>query len=264
MGRRVFICGYPKSGNTWLTRLTADLLGCPSGGFLEPDGEIRHDNSTEGLHRVSRFVCHKTHLRPHQLQALARPRDVIITVVRDPRDVLISSRHHFQYRAFESYHRQLREKKRNWQKAVFEFFFKRRPRYPEEMAELMLRGGEEVHPWLTIPWKQYINESLESGVCVVRYEDLLADSPGECRRILQAVGVERTEKKIADVSERQSFSQRRKQFEARGQKRHVRFLREGRAGQWREELSPDLLARLDAEWGSILQRLGYTLSTSAA
>ena len=32
--KKIIIVGYPKSGNTWLTRLTADLVGCPVEGFL--------------------------------------------------------------------------------------------------------------------------------------------------------------------------------------------------------------------------------------
>ena len=31
----IVIAGYPKSGNTWLTRLVAEVLKCPVVGFLE-------------------------------------------------------------------------------------------------------------------------------------------------------------------------------------------------------------------------------------
>ena len=37
----VYVVGYPKSGCTWLTRLVAELLGCPVSGFL---GAVNDDD----------------------------------------------------------------------------------------------------------------------------------------------------------------------------------------------------------------------------
>jgi hypothetical protein len=49
--RRVLVVGYPKSGNTWLTRLTAELLNAPVRGFWnEPH---REEIAEEGTWRIS-------------------------------------------------------------------------------------------------------------------------------------------------------------------------------------------------------------------
>lgn len=262
MGRNIYICGYPKSGNTWLTRLTADLMGCPCSGFLDGDGVVRKDIVSEGEKRTSPWSCIKTHLPMGKLKEHCGPQDVILTVVRDPRDVLISGCHYFSHQPFESSIRYFQAKDWHGPAEVLKFIFKRHPLTPGKMAKLMLEGSGDLTEWLAIPWRDYVSESLDADICVLRYEDLLADTPRECRRILAAVGVDRSEDRIAKVVERQSFAQRKGQFKKFNRMRHVRFMREGRAEQWRDGFPPALLQRLEKEWSKELQRLGYPLSTS--
>ena len=35
--KNIIVVGYPKSGCTWATRLVAELVGCPVGGFWQSD-----------------------------------------------------------------------------------------------------------------------------------------------------------------------------------------------------------------------------------
>ena len=57
--RRVLVVGYPKSGNTWLTRLTAELLGAPVKGFWrEPQS---FELAVEGSARSSEIEVYKGH-----------------------------------------------------------------------------------------------------------------------------------------------------------------------------------------------------------
>jgi hypothetical protein len=90
----IIISGYPKSGNTWLTRLTAQLVGCPVEGFwTQPQNK---DRAIEGAERISKYSCFKSHhsfpLLKDSFQKFGKNRSKkIIYIVRDPRDVAISA-----------------------------------------------------------------------------------------------------------------------------------------------------------------------------
>src|SRR5262245_50755233 len=94
--RRVLVAGYPKSGNTWLTRLVAELLGAPVQGFWsEPSSR---EMAVEGTERVSDFEVYKGH---HSYGAMRRDFNLadVVYIVRDVRDIAISGAHYFSFRS---------------------------------------------------------------------------------------------------------------------------------------------------------------------
>lgn len=74
----IFVAGYPKSGNTWLTRLLGDALDCPTGGSMPQQDAV--EIACEGNDRPGHYVIRKGHFvllnddgpgqivpRPHRL-----------------------------------------------------------------------------------------------------------------------------------------------------------------------------------------------------
>lgn len=52
---RIIIVGYPKSGNTWLTRLVAQICNSPVAGFLDANHVIVNDFVIEGEEKPKSF-----------------------------------------------------------------------------------------------------------------------------------------------------------------------------------------------------------------
>lgn len=88
----IIIVGYPNSGNTWVTRLVAELVGCPVVGFL---GSDHNEIAIEGLQRKLPFQCFKSHHQLHELRDIKTNTKIIIYVVREPRDICISGSKYF-------------------------------------------------------------------------------------------------------------------------------------------------------------------------
>ena len=94
--RRILVVGYPKSGNTWLTRLTAELLAAPVTGFWSEPGAV--EIAVDGTWRNSSFEVYKGHQRLDDVRADFDLKDIVY-VVRDVRDVVVSGAHYFSFRS---------------------------------------------------------------------------------------------------------------------------------------------------------------------
>jgi hypothetical protein len=75
--------GYPRSGNTWVGRLLADLLDAPLSNIEKVSPPMDYAYCLTG---TSGHIVKKTHWRYEQKEADAR----VVYIQRDPRDVVIS------------------------------------------------------------------------------------------------------------------------------------------------------------------------------
>jgi hypothetical protein len=249
--RRVLVVGYPKSGNTWLTRLTAELLGAPVKGFWkEPNN---NDVAIEGHARQSDVEVFKGH---HSYGAMRRDFNLadVVYVVRDVRDVAISGAHYFKFRS------------PTWFGKVTQSTRRLLPTVRKEtlknlrMCRMILTladGNREVNPWCAQPWDEHIYAYLDAGACVIRYEDLLGSPERECRKLLDHFGVERSAAHIQNAIANQSFQSAKKRFLAHGDEQRAEFLREGRAGAWSTTLSPAQRQFCRERFSTMLSNLGY-------
>ncbi len=121
-----------------------------------------------------------------------------------------------------------------------------------------------------LDWSGFVASWLDQEdlpVHPVRYEDFHADAAGALAGLLAFAGNGATPEQIERAAQFAEFSrlksqERRKGFaEAPTQGVPRPFFRRGEAGVWRSELAPDQVARIEARHAPMMLRLGYALSS---
>lgn len=235
---------FPKSGSTWVRFVVATIA--------TQEAAVNFTNLTDlspplGTHRDAprliggrgRFI--KTHER---YQAFPRFRSRALYVVRDGRDVAVSL-YHFLRRwniyngPFDAYLTAFLEGRvvnyGSWQEHVSSWY-----------------GAARQHP---------------DTIAVVRYEDLLSDRATEALgAALSQIGWNVPDEVVEDALQQNSF-ERMKKMEAETGVRNVRnmgakdpsvpFVRQGKAGQWRDMFSDEQLEEFHEAAGKALVLAGY-------
>lgn len=239
-----FLVSYPKSGNTWVRFLLANLI---------------HPNETVGFSNINRLLPAPGVLSKRFLRTLPRPRilkshepfDVrfrkVIYLVRDPRDVAVSE-YHFDL------------KKRYIEPDVtLEQFVKR-----FIAGETSSYGSWWEHAASWIGARQG-----NPAFLLVRYEDLLSDSVGETAKIAEFLGIQASQERIQSAVERSSADRMRKleKQEAdqwtgtKNTRKEIPFVRAAKSGGWKETLPAHLVKEIETAWSPLLNFLGYPLQT---
>lgn len=241
-----FLVSYPRSGNTWIRFLIANLL--------EPGLSVSFTNIGQQLPLIY------NHTR-RELGRLPQPRFLasheyfdprykkVVYIVRDPRDVVVSL-----------YHLNLKQK-------LIE------DGYPWDRYMRRFLTGDVPHwgPWT---WADHVlswvaTRGQSSKFLFLRYEDLLVKTEEEAARLAQFIGLDRTREQLAEAVAACS-AVRMRQFEravadrwakANDSRKDVPFVRTAVSGGWRKFLSDDLLAEIESAWGQVMEQLGYELES---
>jgi hypothetical protein len=97
----------------------------------------------------------------------------------------------------------------------------------------------------------------------LRYEDLLADTPRQARRLLEFIGANAGDKIVSSCVEASSF-EAMSGGRRRGEEDVTSFVRKGTAGDWGRWLTDEQATRFDECAGEMLERLGYPRSETLA
>jgi hypothetical protein len=242
----VFITSYPKSGNTWIRFLIANLIH-PEGpvtflniGHILPDPEWQSRNI---LKRCPRPRVIKSH---HPFDPRYKK---VVFIVRDPRDIVLSE--HF-------------------------FLVKRGAIRPdtsiEEYVERFVKGettdygswGQNVGSWLLARYKT-------PGFLLLRYEDLIERPLEGLKEIASFLDLSGDEEQLARSVQLSSADHMRRleneqadQWEVtKATRKDMPFMRSARPGGWKSSLPAESLARMEYAWGKLMQALGYELMSTA-
>ncbi len=227
---RILILSTPKTGNTWLLNLLSAIYDLPKVGLVYPF------DRDQAVCLGDRWIAfHHMVPEPALLSWIDESKPHVLTTIRHPGDVLISLYHHLH--SFES--------------AVPDL-----PTLTKMLSEPFERRDIDPYAYHTfygelecsLAWMR-----LEMG-SVVRYEDLRRAPRNTLKRLtdrVEPVADDRIEQSIArcDLKLMRSLAGK-----------HKAFFRVGAVGEWRETLSPEILAILASPpYAQQLKELGYTL-----
>lgn len=223
---------HPKSGNTWLTRLVAELISCPVKGFFgQPDNP---DVAIEGSNRQSNYIVFKGHQNFHKVCQKIQYKHLIY-VVRDVRDVAISGANFFKL-----YPTKL-DKYICKSPIIGKFYYNNLISENAKINQMIrvLDQGDKSVPWCYMSWDKHVIQYLNNGVLVIKYEDLLLNPEVECQKILSNIGIERSKEQIAEAIKNQSFTTVKEKFKLSGDRNRENFLREGKSSGWKNKLTAE-------------------------
>mgnify|MGYP005841407411 CR=1 FL=1 len=225
----IFICGFPKSGNTWVQNLIASLVFGLEPRYLS-DRIVQE--FVPDVHQSSfykRFLdtaFFKTH---YPFRARYRR---IVHLVRDPRDVAASFFHFEQTRG--------------------------KPVTLEQTIERV------IEKWRAHT-QSYLKLNGQMPVMLLRYEDLLSQPENEVERLLELCQLERSEEIRARAIKGNDFTSiatREKTFGMANPRwsSEKTFFRKGRAGAYSETLNSDNVAAIESSLSDLMSFLGYEIA----
>jgi Sulfotransferase domain len=242
-----FLVSYPKSGNTWIRFLIANLKYPEKHPDFTNINQLVPDYEAHSKRSLNRMPRPRT-LKSHQY---FDPRyHKVLYIVRDPRDVVLAEYH---------------------------FGIKQRLHgedYP--LAHYVSRflandTGHAYGSWFDHVASWYFTRRNDPGFLLVRYESLHSQPLIEMARIAKFLGASSDPGKLAFAIEQSTGARMRelekKQAHVFSSTRETRldlpYIRVAKAGGWRTKLPEDCVARIESAWGSLMEDMGYELTVSS-
>jgi Sulfotransferase domain len=273
MSKIIWLASYPKSGNTWMRAFLHNLFRDPNEAYdINKITELSISDSSIDWYRAQDkrdwtewSAVDVARMRRGAQLAMCRvkPDDVFVKthnasvvflgypmmhqdltagaiyIVRNPLDVCISLSHHYGTDL----------------DTTVEILAD-----PSIGSKTNDKIVYEVHKSWSIHVDSWTNPP-RPGLAVLRYEDMLNNPIKTFGGLSQFLGLNPPRKRLERAIERASFKTLRRQEDEQGFKEKSpfaqKFFRDGRAGQWRELLTPAQIDKLANAHKEQMQRFGY-------
>ena len=273
MSKIIWLASYPKSGNTWMRAFLHNLFRDPNEAYdinkitdlsisdssidwyRAQDKRAWTDWSAVDVARMRRgaqlAMCR---LKPDDVFVKTHNASVVflgypmmhqdltagaIYIVRNPLDVCISLSHHYGTDL----------------DTTIDILAD-----PSIGSKTNDKIVYEVHKSWSIHVDSWTNPP-RPGLAVLRYEDMLNNPIKTFGGLSQFLGLNPPRKRLERAIERASFKTLRRQEDEQGFKEKSpfaqKFFRDGRAGQWRELLTPAQIDKVVSSHKEQMQRFGY-------
>lgn len=243
-----FLVSYPKSGNTWLRFLLAQVMAKQQLDFYTIE-KIIPDIYENSDHRLLKIKNPRV-LKSHETYCSDYPR--VIYIVRDPRDVAIS----YYY----------------WQKKVGML-----AKYGADFSlrDYLKHGFLESEKMGIISWAKHVDswvshvDTLGEHLLIIRYEDIEKEPSNVLRQVIDFVDLKVDNVTINNaVNWSQADEMRQAETVTAASimpdivlkwlnKERIPFVRKGKSGQWREVFDDELENAYWTEFGKWMEKFNY-------
>lgn len=225
----IFLCGFPRSGNTWMQNLVAGVVyGLDP--HLIPDSLIQ--DLVPDVHYKTMYKRYGdfTVFKCHNLPAEGMRR--VVYLLRDGRDVMAS------YKEFSS-------------------------ALGDDSDYLNFVQGESLFP---CRWHEHVeawmNNPYQAEMLWIRYEDLLESTVDELKRFCEFANLEREIDLLKRVALQSKFDkaqikERESGWDNKAWPKDRKFVRRGIQGSYRDEMPGPVLEAFMDMAGATLARCGY-------
>jgi len=227
----VFLVSYPRSGNTWVRFLLANLIAYDKNGPVDfysvhryiPDMQIQSHLSFLKKLDSPRVIKSHTEWDPGFRR--------VIYLLRDGRDVMVSYYHYLR-------------NKGSFTGSLLDFM-REDDAFPSQWTR-------HVSSWL---------DNFEGDLLLVRYEDLLANPEGELRRMADFIGLPCDKERIAFAMKYSSFKSMKRIEQEKGRPYNnapgMDFVRKGQSGDWINYFDDKCKIIMKKYANDILYKYGY-------
>jgi hypothetical protein len=242
-----FLVSYPKSGNTWIRFLIANLKypekhpDFTNINQLVPDYEAHSKRSLNRLPRPRTLKSHQ-YFDPRYYK--------VLYIVRDPRDVVLAE-----------YHFGIKQRLHNEDYPLTHYVSR----------FLANDTGHAYGSWFDHVASWYFTRQNDPGFLLVRYESLHSQPQVEMERIARFLGASTDPDKLKFAIE-QSTGSRMRELEkmqsrvfssTRETRQDLPYIRVAKAGGWRTNLPEQCVASIESAWGDLMETMGYELTVPA-
>lgn len=245
----VFLIGHPKSGNTWLAYMLAIALFEQSrqGITLKNVG-----NYVPFVHGQDHRIAEYDHLpdpRVFRNECPVYPEfyPKVIYLMRDPRAVLVSFYHMYQIMLSDTI----------MPLQTFVESYLATDGCFESWNVGLVRWDRQVLKWTG-------RAKSNPRICVVKYEDLVADRKTALRRILSFTRASCSEENLDHTVARGEFHLMQEMERTHGAEAYPgeigqrgQFVRRGLIGGWRDELDVEISRTIEREFAAAMNAAGY-------
>ncbi|MEJ2009981.1 MAG: sulfotransferase domain-containing protein [Acidobacteriota bacterium] len=234
----IFLVSFPKSGNTWISFVLANIMVEKLGLDLEVNnfnihGFIPDIHMGREIPLDMGFFPFKRVIKSHS--DFNRGYINVIYLLRDPRAVMVS------------YHKHVRGLRR----------------FDGDISDLIRNDSLGISAWAKHVSGWFDNVEPCVSFRFFRYEDFKTNPGENTRSMARLLGVSLVDEELAKVLENSSFERMRMLEEqiksvswTKGDK-DFKFVREGRTDGWRSELGENDLSYIMEKAGTLMKKFGY-------